>query len=148
MILVAVHNAHRRYRLSRQATERLVRIVCTGEGIHDARISVVFIGSRACRVLNRTYLRHDYVTDVMSFPLGDSPGDVEGEVYVNLDRARQQAQVYRVSFAAERDRLVVHGTLHLLGYDDGTPRDARRMHAREDCYVAGSTRGMGVPLRK
>jgi probable rRNA maturation factor len=143
MILVAVHNAHRRYRISRARVTRLVRSVCRGEGVDRARVSVVFIGSRACRTLNRKFLRHDYVTDVLSFPLGEKAGDVEGEIYVNLDRSREQARAYRVSPVLERSRLVVHGTLHLLGYTDGTQRNARRMHQREDRYLFGFTEGKG-----
>jgi probable rRNA maturation factor len=104
---------------------------------------VVYVDSRRCRALNRKFLRHDYVTDVLSFPLGDTGQGVEGEVYVNLDRARKQAGEYGVSESSERDRLVVHGTLHLLGYDDRTRAAALRMRRREDWYLLGSIDGKG-----
>jgi rRNA maturation RNase YbeY len=86
------------------------------------------------RSLNRRFLRHDSSTDVLAFPLGDQ--DVlEGEIYVNLDRARNQAARYRVSFAEELARLIIHGTLHLAGYDDSGTSAARRMKRIEDQYV-------------
>jgi probable rRNA maturation factor len=66
---------------------------------------------------------------------------IEGEVYVNLDRARMQAREYGVGFADEVCRLVVHGTLHLFGYDDGTVARERHMKRREDRYVGVLTSG-------
>ena len=97
-------------------------------------LSVVFVGSRFIRMINREYLSHDYVTDVVSFPLGPEPGP-DGEIYVNLDRAALQAKQYKVPFHAEIRRLVIHGLLHLLGYDDATPRAKRAMTRRENHYL-------------
>ncbi len=85
--------------------------------------------------MNKRYLRHNRITDVITFPLGAGRG-VEGEVYVNLDQARRQARAYGVPFHAEVKRLVVHGTLHLLGYRDSTPSLKTRMSRREDHYLA------------
>lgn len=104
-------------------------------GRKNARISIIFISSRKSRIINRTYLRHDYVTDVVTFCLETSPV-LEGEIYVNLDRARQQAGEYQVSVANETARLVIHGCLHLLGYDDATEAQRRVMKRVEDRYLA------------
>jgi rRNA maturation RNase YbeY len=70
----------------------------------------------------------------MSFSMGEG-ARLEGEVYVNVDRARTQARRYGVSTANEVVRLVVHGTLHLAGYDDRRVRDREQMRAREDFYT-------------
>jgi len=87
--------------------------------------------------MNKRYLRHDYVTDVIAFPLGEGRGaPPEGEIYVNLDRARSQARAYGVSFAEETRRLVIHGTLHLLGYVDSNARRKAQMTKREDFLLA------------
>jgi rRNA maturation RNase YbeY len=85
--------------------------------------------------MNRRFLGHDYTTDVICFRLG-TPGRLEGEVYVNLDRAHVQAGEYGVTHGHEAARLVIHGTLHLAGYDDRTPAKARRMRRREDQILA------------
>lgn len=120
---VVVVNAHRRYRIRRRTIEGYVRkVMQTKRG----RISVVFIDSRRCRAINKKFLHHNYVTDVITFPL-ETGKVLEGEIYVNLDRARQQARTYRVSVAEEVARLVVHGVLHLLGYNDRTAREAQQM---------------------
>jgi rRNA maturation RNase YbeY len=85
--------------------------------------------------MNRRFLGHAYATDVISFPLGEGDA-IEGELYVNLDRARVQARQYGVTRTHELVRLVVHGTLHLTGYDDRLPKDRMRMRQREDFYLA------------
>jgi probable rRNA maturation factor len=138
MIRVAVFNAHPRRRIAREPIGRTVRLVLKGEKIHRASVSVIFIDSRRTRKINRKYLAHDAITDVISFPLG-TEGVLEGEIYINLDLAREQAAEYGVTKSNEITRLVVHGTLHLAGYDDRKPRQAARMHARQERYVRRAT---------
>jgi len=131
---IAVINAHRRYRIARKVVAGYVRHVLKSAAHKRARLSVVFIDSRYSRIINRKYLKHDYATDVISFPLEEGE-NLEGEIYVNLDKARQQARRYGVSFSNEIARLVVHGTLHLVGFDDRTINGAARMKKEEDKHV-------------
>jgi probable rRNA maturation factor len=134
MIDVAVFNAHPALRIRRPGVVRAVACVAMGERRKQASVSVVFVGNRASARMNRKFLGHAGGTDVISFPLGEGRR-IEGEIYVNLDRARAQARVYGVGFANEVSRLVVHGTLHLFGYDDRTAPQARGMKRKEDRYV-------------
>jgi len=134
MMRVRVTNAHPHLHVPRDEMHAATRRVLRGEGVQDAEISIVFIACGRCRRLNRQYLGHDYETDVISFPLG-SPGHLEGEVYVNLDRARTQARRYLVSLRCEVARLVIHGVLHLTGERDHTQADVRRMRRKEDRYL-------------
>ncbi len=131
---VSVFNAHPARRITRSLAARCVRAALRSEERRNAEITVVFLDGRACRKLNRQFLGHDRQTDVISFPLGERE-TTEGEVYVNIDRARVQAREYGVSERNEVARLVVHGTLHLLGYDDSTKKAAARMRKREDAIV-------------
>ncbi len=134
MLSVDVFNAHPRTHLRKPGVSRWVRAVLHGEKIRSASVSVVFIGGGKTRALNRKYLRHDASTDVLAFPLGEGE-TLEGEVYVNIDRARRQARDYGVPFREEIVRLVVHGTLHLAGEDDAPGAAQRRMQRKEDAYV-------------
>lgn len=134
MIRVVVANAHPTRRVTQARVRRAVRMVLEGEGISDAAISVVAVDSPRCRRLNRKFLAHDRVTDVISFPLESGPR-LEGEVYVNLDTARRQAREYGVSPANEVTRLVVHGILHLAGYNDRRPEESARMRRAQERYV-------------
>lgn len=134
MIQVQVVNAHPSRRMRRRAVATVVRSVVRAERRSSARVSVIFIESRRSRALNRRYLGHDWITDVISFPLAPQPA-IEGEVYVNLDRARAQADQLGLAYGNEVLRLTVHGVLHLLGYDDGTPVRRRKMHKRQEALV-------------
>lgn len=134
MIDVAVFNAHPAHRIPRAGVIAAIRRVAEGERRRRAAVTVVFVGNRTSARMNRMFLGHRGGTDVISFPLGEGRR-VEGEIYVNLDRARTQAREYGVRFAEEVSRLVVHGTLHLFGYDDRTALLARHMKRQEDRYV-------------
>ncbi len=132
--MVEVVNNHRRLRFSRQETLRTVRRVIRGEKRPTEGITVVFVNRYFIRRMNREFLKRNYATDVISFQLEDGLGK-EGEVYINLDRAKSQAREYRVSYGEEVNRLLIHGTLHLFGYEDSTKRKRERMRKREEYYL-------------
>jgi probable rRNA maturation factor len=134
MLAIEVFNAHGKRRAPVKKTIGYVKRVLQSSQVRNARIGVVFVDSRYCRVINRKYLRRDHATDVISFPLEERPV-LEGEVYVNLDRARSQARTYGVSFSHEVARLVVHGVLHLLGFDDVTAGERTLMKSEEDRHL-------------
>jgi rRNA maturation RNase YbeY len=83
--------------------------------------------------MNRTFLGHDYQTDVITFRLEDEPR--AGEINIRVDRAREQAKEYGVGLYDEIYRLAAHGALHLAGYDDATPAEREAMRRLEDHYL-------------
>ncbi len=110
----------------------------------------LFTGDDELRTMNRTWRGRDRATDVLSFPAepdtdgpagrlsADGTADTYiGDIAISLDRARVQAPRFSATFEEETARLVVHGLLHLLGYDHHTPADGRKMKARERVYLAG-----------
>ena len=127
-------NAHPRHRIRKKPTERSVRLVLKAEGITRAEISVIYIDGHYCRSINRRFLGRDAGTDVLAFPLEEGE-TLEGEIYVNIDRARRQAREFGVPLANELGRLVIHGTLHLAGYEDRTRRGAETMRKMEDAAL-------------
>jgi rRNA maturation RNase YbeY len=136
--MIVVTNAHPRYRFSVSETQRTVETVLRGEKKKFSALSVVFVGHSTMRRINRVFLGHDYSTDVISFPLRDGWG-VDAELYINLDRAKTQARQYRVPFSHEVRRLLIHGTLHLLGYDDTTTAKRKRMQRQEEFHLTRLT---------
>ena len=134
-MVISVTNAHRDYRIGRSAIIACVRRVLSVEGRKRADISVVFVDDAFIRSINRRFLSRNAVTDVISFPL-DGGRSMEGELYVNLDSAKRQARQFGVRFGNEVSRLVIHGVLHLAGYDDRTRSAARRMKHEEDRHVS------------
>jgi rRNA maturation RNase YbeY len=133
MYTVTVINAHPSTRLRRAPISASVERVLKGEKIRSAEINVVLVSDQDLLEMNRKHLQHDYFTDVITFPLEASP--LEGEIYISIDRAREQAEEYGVGLYDEVRRLAIHGTLHLAGYDDRTTGERQRMRDLEDRYL-------------
>jgi rRNA maturation RNase YbeY len=99
------------------------------------------VGDREIRRLHERYLGVRRATDVLAFDLeGPGPSRLLGEVIISADTAQRQAARLGVPVALEMDLLLVHGLLHLVGYDDHEPGDARRMHQREYQILSRSRR--------
>lgn len=111
--------------LVRSAAEATLR----NRNIDEASISVTLLSDDAMAALNTQYLGHEGPTDVISFPLWENDEPVVGDIYVGLEQARRQAADMSVPLAQELRRLVIHGTLHVLGYDhpDGDARETSDM---------------------
>jgi probable rRNA maturation factor len=136
MIRVQTFNDHPGRRVRHEETRNTAAAVVRTEGRRQAEIRLIFTTDARMRTLNARWLGHRSTTDVLSFPFGEGGTDVlEGEVYVNLDQARRQAVRERVSDRNEISRLVIHGVLHLLGYDDRTPAMKKIMSGKEDEYL-------------
>lgn len=121
---MALHlqTVHPHVRVSSKALKRLAEQVLREEGREQETVSVTFVDDRYIQQLNKTYLGKDHPTDVLAFPI-DEPGSpvngsefILGDVYISLDRAREQSLTYGVSFQSEVFRLMLHGLFHLLGY--------------------------------
>ena len=97
-------------------------------------INVVLVDDDYLLEVNRKYLNHNYKTDVIAFDLNDG-GTIDGEIYVSVDRAKVQAKRYRVNLYQEVLRLIIHGTLHLAGWEDTTRAEKLKMRKRENEYI-------------
>ncbi len=104
-----------------------------GENIETADITLVLTDEASIRKLNKEYLNHDYVTDVIAFPFDED--ELAGEIYVCVEQAKRQAQEYNVSLRNELLRLAVHGLLHLIGYDDKTDDLRKKMFEKQEKYI-------------
>ena len=133
MISVASFFPSRAIRLSRSEVERCVRFVCSKEKRKSGSVIAVFTDDTYIHGINKTHLAHDCPTDVISFTLEESP--LEAEIYVNLQQARRQAGEYDVSPLNEATRLLVHGVLHSLGYDDRTAAAKAMTRARDGIFI-------------
>lgn len=117
-----------------------VRNIIIQEGYRLEYLGILLTDHETVLELNREYLQHDYVTDVLSFPFQSDDITrhsriLEGEVYVDLDTALERAPEFDSTFEQEALRYVVHGLLHLLGHDDDTPEGKAQMHKLEDTYL-------------
>ena len=135
MSTITVFHEHPSYRRMKPETIRLTRNVLKGENCAAVDVTVVFCGDRRIKELNKTWLQHNRVTDVISFTLSDPAEPVSGEIYINVDQAVRQAPEFNATVIDELRRLVVHGVLHLAGHDDGTDELRAAMAARENTYL-------------
>lgn len=110
--------------------------VASAEGRDAGEISVTLLSDDDIRTLNREYLERDYVTDVISFSLGDD-GALLGDVYIGIEQARRQAAELGIDPSEELLRLVVHGVLHVLGHDhpEGEDRVDSPMFVRQESLL-------------
>lgn len=119
----------------------LARRVIADEQLEVASLNIVFVDDAFLKDLHRRFLDDDSETDVMTFNLNKT-GPIEGEIYISLDRARAHARQFGVTAEMEVARLIIHGLLHLKGYDDRTAEEQKRMRAKEDACLARYPEGV------
>lgn len=133
---VSIEIVHPSLRIDASSLEQLLRLVVQAEEAELHFLGLILADHDTVLALNRDFLQHDYVTDVLSFSLTEDEGVVDGEVYVDLDTAHERHTEFNTSFEEEVRRYAVHGVLHLLGYDDAAPEEKQEMHALEDRYLS------------
>jgi probable rRNA maturation factor len=84
--------------------------------------------------INQQFLHHDYYTDIITFDLSEK-GGICGEVYISIDRLKENSGTYKTAYSNELHRLVFHGALHLIGFKDGTAWEKAIMKKKEDFYL-------------
>lgn len=117
----------------------IVETILKSEGKKEANVNIIVLDDNQIHEMNKEYLSHDYPTDVISFILEEAP--LDGEVYISVDTAKEQAKDYKVSLSNEMTRLVAHGTLHLCGYDDDTKEKRAFMTNLENKYLGEVWKG-------
>jgi probable rRNA maturation factor len=144
MIRTAVADNQRVVELDPRTLRRIVRTVLAGEGVADAEVSLAFVEDKTIHRLNKRFLNHDEPTDVITFPLS-APGDdtLSGEVVISTETADRVARALGHPVHAEVALYLIHGLLHLCGYDDLNAADRQRMRRREGHYL----KRLGISLR-
>ncbi len=105
------------------------------EGFVPGDLSYIFCTDDYLHTLNLQFLSHDDYTDILTFPAADNSKTISGEIYISTDRVRENAAAFKVEPHHELRRVMVHGLLHLMGYNDSTPAEKSAMRAKEDYYI-------------
>jgi rRNA maturation RNase YbeY len=105
------------------------------EGHQLLAINYVFCSDEFLLQMNRDFLQHDYYTDIISFGLSEKKQPIEAEIYISIDRVKDNAVSLRATYKDEMLRVIFHGALHLCGYKDKTKREIITMRAKEDQYL-------------
>lgn len=113
---------------------RWLKTVAGSEMRRIGDINIIFCSDNYILDVNIKYLGHDYFTDIITFDYCDK--DVlSGDLFVSIDSVRENAGFYGTSFEDELNRVIVHGILHLIGYDDHTEEEVKQMRAKENYYL-------------
>lgn len=98
-------------------------------------INYIFCSDEHLLQINRDFLQHDYYTDIITFDLSEPGGKTSSEVYISVDRVKDNASTHKTSFEKEMLRVIFHGALHLCGYKDKNKKDIHIMREKEDYYI-------------
>jgi probable rRNA maturation factor len=136
MIRIDVTNQQHTLRPNPRRLRAVIRAVLTGEGVERAQVSVALVTDATIHRINRQFLNHDQPTDVITFPLSD-PADpvLVAELLLSTDTAQAAATARGHDAHDELCLYLIHGLLHLCGFDDHRPKDRKAMRAREAHYL-------------
>jgi len=117
-------------------TSSWIRDIIVREGKILSYVNFVFCTDDQLAAINVQYLKHKTFTDIITFDLSASPTVIEGEVYISIDRVQENATIYKNEFDTELHRVIIHGILHLLGYNDKTSLQKSAMRKKEDACLS------------
>ena len=136
LVMVSYYNEDTKFTFKeKRLTSRWLKLVAESEIRRLGDISIIFCSDNYILDVNMKYLQHDYFTDIITFDYCE--GDrLNGDLFISVDSVRENAQFYGTEFENELNRVIVHGLLHLIGYDDHTKEDIAQMRAKENYYLS------------
>ena len=113
----------------------LCREVLISEGFEKYSLSIIFVDDEKLKKMKKKYFNQDLYTDVIAFNLSDDKSKLDGEIYISFDAIKINSELYKTNINNELQRIVVHGTLHLMGYEDNTKDKKEEMTKTEDFFL-------------
>ncbi|AHM61402.1 metalloprotein [Flammeovirgaceae bacterium 311] len=113
-----------------------IKNVVKNEGASIAEVNYIFCSDPYLKQVNIDYLQHDYFTDIITFDNSEEEGILEGDIFISIDRIKENSEDYSNSFNQELRRVIVHGVLHLIGYRDKSETEQAQMRQKEDQYLS------------
>ena len=111
-------------------------MVIIKEGLYEADINYVFCSDEYLWKLNSNHLSHETYTDIITFDLSDNHNEISGDIYISIDRVRDNSYTMGNTFKDELDRVMIHGILHLCGYNDSTDEEKAMMRKKEEACLS------------
>ena len=110
--------------------------VAESEGFKMRNLNYIFCSDEYLHKINLEYLDHDTYTDIITFDNSEEEEDIEGDIFVSIERVKDNSQELKTEFLDEFRRVLVHGLLHLCGYDDHSEEDEAQMRELESKYIS------------
>ncbi|NOZ34409.1 MAG: rRNA maturation RNase YbeY [Chlorobi bacterium] len=111
-----------------------IEILISNENKTDGELSFIFCSDNYLLEMNKNYLKHDFYTDVITFDYCEND-IVSGDIFISIDRIKENAKIYKTTFQNELHRIMIHGVLHLVGYNDKTDKEQKQMREKENFYL-------------
>lgn len=105
------------------------------EGQEVEHVNYIFCTDKCLHQINRKFLQHDTYTDIVTFPLSEPGAPITAEIYISVDRVKENAKIFKSVFTDELHRVIIHGALHLCGYRDKTKAQIKEMREQEAYYL-------------
>ena len=112
--------------------KRWLKKIATNSGFKIKELNYIFCSDEYLYQMNRDYLKHDTYTDIITFDNSEKKDDIEGDIFVSIDRVRENAKTHAQEVETEMNRVLAHGLLHLMGYKDKTKEEAALMRLKEE----------------
>jgi len=122
-------------KIKKRAIHNIVSDLLKRLNLKLENLEINFLEKNTITDINKKYLNHDYSTDIITFTYSKEKLILEGEIFISVDDAKENAKKYNVLLENEILRLVVHGILHMIGYDDVLPNDRKKMKQKENALV-------------
>lgn len=106
------------------------------EGFRVRELNFIFCSDEYLLGINQQYLNHDTLTDIVTFDNSEDEGVLVGDIFISVERVRENAGIFKVAEQDELHRVIIHGVLHLCGYGDKKPADKKKMTEKEDYFLA------------
>jgi probable rRNA maturation factor len=113
-------------------TSKWLKTISQLNGYKIGELNYIFCSDDYLLEVNKQYLEHDYYTDILTFDNSEEDTKLEGDIFVSIDRVRDNASTLEIGFESEFRRVLIHGMLHLMGYEDSTDELKLSMRAKED----------------
>lgn len=136
MQLVSFHSADKQLTIKNKTRlKQFIAGIFEQEDKALKKLDYIFCSDEYLLQMNNDFLQHDYYTDIITFPLSDKNQPIIGEVYISIDRVKDNASQHKSSVLDETLRVLFHGALHLCGYGDKSAKEIKAMRAKEDFYI-------------
>ena len=121
---------------NRLALKRFLVRLLKNEGKNPGALNYIFCSDSYLLKINKKYLNHNFLTDIITFPLSGPMQPIVADIYISLDRVRENSKNFKTSIKQELHRVIFHGALHLCGYKDKSKHEAAKMRKKEEEYLA------------
>ncbi len=116
--------------------QKWIKTIIEEHSFNLGYLNYIFCSDDHLLKINQEYLNHDFYTDIITFNMAEAPNTIEAEIFISVDRVNNNAAERGINPTREMARIIIHGVLHLLGYDDKTPLDKKAMQEKEEACLS------------